>query len=60
MPGAQRGPVPVLRMYGVTAEGHSVMAHIHGMLLLVTNYYIIDYERVPTIFLLCSTARFHS
>lgn len=30
MPGAQSGPVPVIRMYGVTMEGHSVLAHIHG------------------------------
>ena len=30
MPGAQTGPVPILRMFGVTMDGHSVMAHIHG------------------------------
>lgn len=30
MPGAQTGPVPVIRMYGVTMQGHSVLAHIHG------------------------------
>ncbi|KAF6018928.1 POLD1 [Bugula neritina] len=30
MPGAQKGPVPILRMYGVTMEGHSVLAHVHG------------------------------
>eukprot|EP00698_Gefionella_okellyi_P019960 TRINITY_DN6205_c0_g1_i1.p1 TRINITY_DN6205_c0_g1~~TRINITY_DN6205_c0_g1_i1.p1 ORF type:complete len:1093 (-),score=275.65 TRINITY_DN6205_c0_g1_i1:45-3323(-) len=32
MPGAQRGPVPVLRMYGVTDEGFSVLAHVHGFM----------------------------
>ena len=32
MPGAQRGPVPILRMFGVTNAGHSVCAHIHGFL----------------------------
>ena len=32
MPGAQCGPVPILRMFGVTMEGHSVCAHIHGFL----------------------------
>ena len=32
MPGAQRGPVPILRMFGVTAEGNSICAHIHGFL----------------------------
>ena len=30
MPGATTGPVPIVRMYGVTMEGNSVMAHIHG------------------------------
>ncbi|XP_064601473.1 DNA polymerase delta catalytic subunit-like [Liolophura sinensis] len=30
MPGSTVGPVPVISMYGVTMEGHSVMAHIHG------------------------------
>ena len=30
MPGATCGPVPVLRMFGVTREGHSVVAHLHG------------------------------
>ena len=32
MPGAQKGPVPILRMFGVTMEGNSVCAHIHGFL----------------------------
>lgn len=30
MPGAQTGPVPIIRMYGVTMDGHSVLAHVHG------------------------------
>lgn len=30
MPGATSGPVPILRMYGVTMDGHSVLAHVHG------------------------------
>ena len=32
MPGAQTGPVPILRMFGVTMEGNSVCAHVHGFL----------------------------
>lgn len=28
--GSTEGPVPVVRMYGVTQEGYSVMASIHG------------------------------
>ncbi|KAH9507561.1 hypothetical protein Btru_051479, partial [Bulinus truncatus] len=30
MPGATVGPTPIIRMYGITMEGNSVMAHIHG------------------------------
>ncbi|XP_050784128.1 DNA polymerase delta catalytic subunit isoform X3 [Gopherus flavomarginatus] len=30
MPGATQGPVPILRMFGVTAAGNSVCCHIHG------------------------------
>ncbi|XP_075212279.1 DNA polymerase delta 1, catalytic subunit isoform X2 [Lycorma delicatula] len=30
MPGSQIGPVPIMRMYGVTMEGHSVCCHVHG------------------------------
>lgn len=32
MPGFQGGPVPILKMYGVTSEGNSVCAHLHGFL----------------------------
>ena len=32
MPGLQSGQVPILRMYGVTMEGNSVCAHLHGFL----------------------------
>ena len=37
MPGARVGPTPVLRMFGVTMEGNSVAAHIHGF----TPYFYI-------------------
>lgn len=30
MGGARSGPVPVLRLYGVTEDGHSVLTHVHG------------------------------
>nr|XP_019534411.2 DNA polymerase delta catalytic subunit [Aedes albopictus] len=30
MPGAQIEPVPVMRMFGITEEGNSVCAHVHG------------------------------
>ena len=30
MPGCTTGLVPIIRMYGVTQEGNSVLAHIHG------------------------------
>ena len=32
MPGLKVGPVPIVCMYGITVEGHSVMCHIHGFL----------------------------
>lgn len=32
MPGPQSGSVPILRMYGVTAEGNSVCTHVHGFM----------------------------
>jgi DNA polymerase delta subunit 1 len=30
MPGSRQSPVPIIRMFGLTMEGHSVCAHIHG------------------------------
>lgn len=30
MPGCQVGPVPIMRMYGVTMDGNSVCCHVHG------------------------------
>ncbi|RYY86687.1 hypothetical protein EON63_05380 [archaeon] len=35
VPGSQEGPVPIIRIYGVTQEGHSVMCNVHG----VTPYF---------------------
>ncbi|XP_004365086.2 DNA polymerase delta1 catalytic subunit [Capsaspora owczarzaki ATCC 30864] len=32
MPGADASRVPILRMYGVTEAGNSVMCHVHGFL----------------------------
>ncbi|XP_039280844.1 DNA polymerase delta catalytic subunit [Nilaparvata lugens] len=30
MPGSRVGPVPIMRMYGITKQGNSVCCHIHG------------------------------
>ena len=32
MPGLSSGPCPIVRFYGVTMEGNSVMCHVHGFL----------------------------
>uniref|UniRef100_H2Z262 DNA polymerase n=1 Tax=Ciona savignyi TaxID=51511 RepID=H2Z262_CIOSA len=32
MPAPQGGTAPVIRMFGVTAEGHSILCHFHGFL----------------------------
>ena len=37
MPGSTQGPVPIVRMFGVTMEGNSVLAHIHGF----TPYFFV-------------------
>ncbi|XP_046672164.1 DNA polymerase delta catalytic subunit isoform X1 [Homalodisca vitripennis] len=38
MPGSQVAPVPVMRMYGVTADGNSVCCHVHGF----TPYFFVS------------------
>eukprot|EP00940_MAST-03C_sp_MAST-3C-sp2_P000851 g851.t1 len=38
VPGASNGSVPVIRMYGVTEKGNSVMMHIHGF----TPYFYVQ------------------
>ncbi|CAL8096638.1 unnamed protein product [Calicophoron daubneyi] len=30
MPGAAKSPVPIVRLFGITKDGHSVCAHVHG------------------------------
>ncbi|VDD80869.1 unnamed protein product [Mesocestoides corti] len=32
MPGSNHSPVPIVRVYGVTEGGHSVVAHVHGFM----------------------------
>lgn len=32
MPGLKDGPCPVIRFYGITMEGNSVLCHVHGFL----------------------------
>lgn len=32
MPGMSHGPIPIVRMFGVTDDGHSVLCHVHGFL----------------------------
>ncbi|KAF2360847.1 DNA-directed DNA polymerase family B exonuclease domain [Trinorchestia longiramus] len=43
MPGQQVGRVPVMRMFGVTDDGHSVCCHVHGF----SPYF---YVKCPLIF----------
>lgn len=38
MPGSQIGPVPVMRVYGVTMDGNSVCCHVHGF----TPYFYVN------------------
>ena len=42
--------VPVLRMYGVTEQGHSVLAHIHGFEPYFYTECPIELEEQPEIF----------
>ena len=35
--GSTVGPVPIIRLYGCTSKGNSVLAHIHG----VTPYFYV-------------------
>lgn len=37
--GASEGPVPIIRLYGVTQDGQSVMAHVHGF----TPYFYVSF-----------------
>ena len=30
MPGADTGPVPIVRLYGITPQGNSVLSHVYG------------------------------
>ena len=32
MPAPEGGVAPILRMYGLTSEGHSIVCHVHGFL----------------------------
>eukprot|EP00004_Rigifila_ramosa_P023332 TRINITY_DN6539_c0_g1_i1.p1 TRINITY_DN6539_c0_g1~~TRINITY_DN6539_c0_g1_i1.p1 ORF type:complete len:1108 (+),score=265.50 TRINITY_DN6539_c0_g1_i1:22-3324(+) len=43
MPGPLNGPVPVVRMYGVTAAGNTVLAHVHGFM----PYFYIPMGALP-------------
>nr|BAJ78758.1 DNA polymerase delta catalytic subunit [Gynaikothrips ficorum] len=38
MPGAKVGPVPVMRLFGVTSSGNSVCCHVHGF----TPYFFVS------------------
>lgn len=30
MPGVRRGMAPIIQLFGITEEGHSILAHVHG------------------------------
>lgn len=32
MPGPKHSPVPIIRVYGVTENGNSVVGHVHGFM----------------------------
>lgn len=38
MPGSRIGPVPVIRLFGVTEQGNSVCCHVHGF----TPYFYVS------------------
>lgn len=45
VPGSSEGPVPIIRMYGVNEDGHSVMCNVHG----VTPYFYAQFAGVNDI-----------
>lgn len=53
LPGARKPPVPIIRIYGVTNDGHSVMAHVHG----VSPYF---YVKAPPGFSASALLRFQA
>lgn len=46
MPGPNHSPVPIIRVYGVTESGNSVVAHVHGFMpyfyVAVPQHFNID------------------
>ena len=39
--GAAEGTVPIVRLFGVTGEGHGVCVHVHGF----TPYFFVSVEQ---------------